>query len=82
MLVNESTVDTEPNCNISADLGGNKLRKATHAGHSLWSGQPVDQMLSEVRLDGLQVLYFIFINKDPYNRKVHVKVTHHFSSCN
>lgn len=78
--IHVTTVNTVPNCNISIDLGRNKLRKSTHACHSLGLCEPKDEMLSDVGLDWIEVLNLAFIDEDPNDSEPHIEVTHHFSS--
>ena len=78
--INVTTVNTVPNCDISIDLSRNKLGKSTHTCHGLSLGEPKDEMLSNVRLDGIEVFNFSFIDQDPNDSEPHVEVTHNFSS--
>lgn len=75
-LVHETTVHAVPDCDVGADLGGDELGKSAHAGHGLRVGQSVDEVLSDVGLDGLQELDLVLVDQDPDDSEVKVQVSH------
>jgi hypothetical protein len=69
-LVQIPTVCTVPNGNISADLSRYKLGKSAHTCHSLSGCESVNEVLSKVSLNRLQVLDLVFFHEYPDHCKV------------
>jgi hypothetical protein len=79
-LVEVAAAHAVPDGDVGADLRGEELGEAAHAGHGLSAGEAVQQVLGEVGLDGLQVLDLVLADEDPDDCEVHVEVAHHLAA--
>lgn len=73
-LVEEATVDTKPECDVSGYFRGDELCLASKGGISLWVLEPEEEMLSGILLNVFQVLNLSLMNQVPDNCIIEIQV--------